>query len=394
MQQHSRHRCRALTAYKWISALSYAALPPILAWGTSYTPYESLFRPAPYNGFYDAMMVAVCISISIVEAARLLWRSRTRSWHRNRHPAVHLSQAQCMTDVLLDPQGQQQHSAQPPEVISGVASAAREPAGPGCAGNMDVTNTTAAAAAEPVDAFILFEVLLALLLGTLHGVAGAGGSAAVWLAVAAALAACLVAALIQPGRGRCCGPAAAGPALGRGGSITLLMQQLHWHPPNTNTSTNASTSTSQLNNPPRAPLPQQQQQDQLQQQGFSWSWSFTRSRPAAAWAYSLFLCLVAAAFLSFPVPRPWSGPPEPFVRWHPYSTAAELVWRGVFGCYAAMMLWAGVEDPLGKHFVFVCYLGLSGCVHASVMLGMNLWQRAVGGPNGNAQHLYGDVAGW
>ncbi|WIA22282.1 hypothetical protein OEZ85_004602 [Tetradesmus obliquus] len=127
-----------------------------------------------------------------------------------------------MTDVLLDPQGQQQHSAQPPEVISGVASAAREPAGPGCAGNMDVTNTTAAAAAEPVDAFILFEVLLALLLGTLHG----------------------------------------------------------------------------------------------------------------------------------------------------------------------------VEDPLGKHFVFVCYLGLSGCVHASVMLGMNLWQRAVGGPNGNAQHLYGDVAGW
>jgi hypothetical protein len=25
---------------------------------------------------------------------------------------------------------------------------------------------------------------------------------------------------------------------------------------------------------------------------------------------------------------------------------------------------------------------------------MNLQQRAIGGPNGNAQHLYGDVAGW
>uniref|UniRef100_A0A383W017 Uncharacterized protein n=1 Tax=Tetradesmus obliquus TaxID=3088 RepID=A0A383W017_TETOB len=299
-----------------------------------------------------------------------------------------------MTDVLLDPQGQQQHSAQPPEVISGVTSAARDPAGPDCAGNMDVTNkTAAAAAAEPVDAFVLFEVLLALLLGTLHGVAGARGSAAVWLAVAAALAACLVAASIHPGSGCCCGPAAAAPALGSGGSITLLMQQLHWHPSNTN----ASTSSSQLLlNPPQAPQRQQQQHDQPQRQqhGFIWSWSFACSRPAAAWAYSLFLCLIAAAFLAFPVPRPWSGPPEPFVRWHPYSTAAELVWRGVFGCYAAMMLWAGLEDPLGKHFVFVCYLGLSGCVHASVMLGMNLRQRAVGGPNGNAQHLYGDVAGW
>jgi hypothetical protein len=59
-----------------------------------------------------------------------------------------------------------------------------------------------------------------------------------------------------------------------------------------------------------------------------------------------------------------------------------------------MMFWTGLEDPLHKHLAFTTYLGLSGFLHATVMLLMNLWERAHGRANGNPEHLYGDVAGW
>lgn len=59
-----------------------------------------------------------------------------------------------------------------------------------------------------------------------------------------------------------------------------------------------------------------------------------------------------------------------------------------------MMFWSGLEDPLHKHLAFITYLAISGCLHATVMLAMNLWERARGGPNGNPEHIYGDIAGW
>ncbi len=58
------------------------------------------------------------------------------------------------------------------------------------------------------------------------------------------------------------------------------------------------------------------------------------------------------------------------------------------------MLWAGVEGPHIKHRSFVRFLCASGFVHATVMLIMSLGARAVGGLNGNIEHLYGDIPGW
>ena len=57
------------------------------------------------------------------------------------------------------------------------------------------------------------------------------------------------------------------------------------------------------------------------------------------------------------------------------------------------MLWTGVEGP-NKQRPFVRFLCASGFVHATVMLVMSLSARAVGGLNGNTEHLYGDIPGW
>jgi hypothetical protein len=56
-----------------------------------------------------------------------------------------------------------------------------------------------------------------------------------------------------------------------------------------------------------------------------------------SFAASAVLLTLAAAFVAFPVLQPWSGLPEPFVRWHPYSTDAELVWRAIFLAFAIGM---------------------------------------------------------
>jgi hypothetical protein len=34
----------------------------------------------------------------------------------------------------------------------------------------------------------------------------------------------------------------------------------------------------------------------------------------------------------------WTGPPEPFVRWHPFVVNGELVWRGTFALYGMRVL--------------------------------------------------------
>ncbi len=89
------------------------------------------------------------------------------------------------------------------------------------------------------------------------------------------------------------------------------------------------------------------------------------------WYYSIVLILWAIAFFVFPVFQSWAGPPEAFVRWHPYNQNAELVWRGIFACYAFMMIWTATHNP-GKNLAFSLYLGISGGLHSTAMLIMNL----------------------
>jgi hypothetical protein len=61
---------------------------------------------------------------------------------------------------------------------------------------------------------------------------------------------------------------------------------------------------------------------------------------------SAFLVVFALLFVLFPVLQPWSGPPEPFVRWHPFSPPAERIWRGIFLSFALGMVVAAL-DPGG-----------------------------------------------
>jgi len=108
---------------------------------------------------------------------------------------------------------------------------------------------------------------------------------------------------------------------------------------------------------------------------------------------SIFLVAVALLFIAFPVLQPWSGPPEPFVRWHPFSGPAELVWRGFFLSFAAGMVLAAF-DPLGRHRPFLVLLVVSGFLHAGEMAIDNLSSAGRGAMNGNPEHLYGDILGW
>lgn len=116
-------------------------------------------------------------------------------------------------------------------------------------------------------------------------------------------------------------------------------------------------------------------------------------RTTLNWTMSAFLIAAATLFILFPVLQPWSGPPELFVRWHPFSPAAELLWRGIFLSFAFGMLLAAV-DPGGRHRPFVVLLVLSGYLHAAEMAVDNLVSARVGGMNRNPEHLYGDVLGW
>ena len=56
------------------------------------------------------------------------------------------------------------------------------------------------------------------------------------------------------------------------------------------------------------------------------------------------LIALAALFIAFPVLNRWSGPPEPFVRWHPFGLDTELIWRGVFfSCAVGMLITAPTQ---------------------------------------------------
>lgn len=123
------------------------------------------------------------------------------------------------------------------------------------------------------------------------------------------------------------------------------------------------------------------------------SWTPTWNRSCSTWFFTVFIVIIAAGFFSFPVAQPWSGAPEPFVRWCPFTVPGELIWRGIFGTYAVTMLLTAIEGP-AKHHNYVLFLAVSGIVHAVIMLIMNLADRSAGLSNGNAEHLYGDVPGW
>lgn len=108
---------------------------------------------------------------------------------------------------------------------------------------------------------------------------------------------------------------------------------------------------------------------------------------------STLLIAFAFAFIAFPVLQPWSGPPEAFVRWHPFGLGTELIWRGVFLSFAIGMLIAAF-DPARRHRLFIVALVLSGYLHSAEMALDNLTSAAMGSMNGNREHLYGDVLGW
>lgn len=118
-----------------------------------------------------------------------------------------------------------------------------------------------------------------------------------------------------------------------------------------------------------------------------------RSRSTPELLASMFLLAFAVLFIAFPVLQSWSGPPEPFVRWHPFGNEPELIWRGVFFSFASGMLLAAL-DPACQGRLFLVALVLSGSLHAAEMAADNLHSAAMHAMNGNPQHLYGDVLGW
>lgn len=108
---------------------------------------------------------------------------------------------------------------------------------------------------------------------------------------------------------------------------------------------------------------------------------------------SAFLIAFGSLFILFPVLQPWSGPPQPFVRWHPFSVLGELIWRGVFLCFAVGMFQTAF-DPMGRHRPFMILLVISGYLHSGEMCVDTLLSKKMAGMNSNPQHLYGDVLGW
>jgi hypothetical protein len=111
---------------------------------------------------------------------------------------------------------------------------------------------------QQLDALLVFQPVLALVLGVLFCTARAAASGAAWLTVGAALAG-LLASSAPPVHGGVRGLAAAWCRRSR-------------------------------------QLP----------------------RPALEWAFTGFLLLVSVGFVAGPVLAPWSGPVQPFVRWVPY----------------------------------------------------------------------------
>lgn len=118
-----------------------------------------------------------------------------------------------------------------------------------------------------------------------------------------------------------------------------------------------------------------------------------RPRTALDLIASALLLSIAVIFIAFPVTKPWTGPVEPFVRWHPFSPEIETVWRGIFASFAVAMAVAAL-DPGHRHRHFLLALGCSGICHAAFMAADNLLAAWYGRDNGNVEHLYGDVAGW
>lgn len=317
----------ARRVFHGVAAAAYLLLPPLLTFGTAGAAYEPLFRPPPSNDFYDGMLIAVCASITLVELLR--------AWAL--HGAVHAPHL-------------------PSDHLPPSRPAARS------MGNLmralTCSTSDVAAAPELSNAFLVFEVLLPLLMGSLYCAAGAYGSGAVWLALGAALLALLVTAswpATSQVHAHCSASTAGAGDSDSDGADGLL--------------TIAAAAAAPAPAPAAAAA-------------IAWAWRPARKRTPMAWVYSAFLAIIAIAFLAFPVAQPWEGPPEPFVRWHPYGEAGELVWRGIFAAYALCMLWAAAEGPLTKHLLFVVYLAVSGFVHATAMLAMCLAERASGGLNG------------
>jgi hypothetical protein len=117
-------------------------------------------------------------------------------------------------------------------------------------------------------------------------------------------------------------------------------------------------------------------------------------RTILSWTMSAFPVAFAILFILFPVLQPWSGPPEPFVRRHPFSLTGKLIWRGVFLSFALGMLLTAF-DPGGRHRPFIVLLVFSGYLQAGEMTADNLWSARMAGMNGNPEHPYGgDVLGW
>lgn len=109
--------------------------------------------------------------------------------------------------------------------------------------------------------------------------------------------------------------------------------------------------------------------------------------------FSFFYLLWGVGFLVFPVFQPWDGFVAPFVRWFAYTVDGELVWRGIFASYALGFFYC-LLDPFHLHVAYILYVAVSGFIHATFMLIANLISRVQGLPNGNSEHLYGDILGW
>jgi hypothetical protein len=107
------------------------------------------------------------------------------------------------------------------------------------------------------------------------------------------------------------------------------------------------------------------------------------------------LTVFAIGLLAVPAFLPWSGPPEPFIRWHEYSPAGELLWRGTFVSFAIGNLTAAVlQDPAGLGASYTVFFILQCVLHATVMLVDNRVAAAAGGPNGNPHHAWSEIPGF
>jgi len=126
----------------------------------------------------------------------------------------------------------------------------------------------------------------------------------------------------------------------------------------------------------------------------TFKWHFISERGKYGWFYTGFFIIFSIGLIAFPVSQPWSSSPEPFIRWHPYTIPGELVWRGIFFSYSSSIIYSCAEHPLGKHVVFVLYVGISCIIHSVVMLGMNINQKVKGQPNGNPEHLFSEIPGF